>query len=247
MTTVSPPLEYQPLEDLTRACRGETIKFRKGQTSDGRFCLEIFRRALRIDASHSDGNAPIYLDDAARETIIAIYTDFIQAQINRQAVPWIERDDVVQQIWLRFWQAARSGLSFPTLQAALSYLHLATVTTVIEVRRRERQRQREESLEQPEGRSERVLFAAQDMFSEYTRRRFVTRCQEILAEPLERQVFWMRYSMGYAPREIARELAQQGISIKARAPTARIVSDLLEQMIKRLAVDLEIRDLLQSD
>jgi len=75
----------------------------------------------------------------------------------------------------------------------------------------------------------------------------VTRCQELLADPLERQVFWMRYSMGYAPREIARELAQQGISIKARAPTARIVSDLLEQMIKRLAADPEIRDLLQSD
>jgi preprotein translocase subunit SecY len=69
----------------------------------------------------------------------------------------------------------------------------------------------------------------------------------VTSNPLAYRIFWLRYSMGMPPREIAAQLAASGTRIRDRAPTARAVSDLLEQTIERLATDAEIRDLLQAD
>ncbi len=86
-----------------------------------------------------------------------------------------------------------------------------------------------------------------DLFHQLVRKRFRDRCREVLRDPLEHRVFWMRYSMGMPPRDIAATLLRTGIQINGRNPTARRISDLLERSCKQLQNDPEIRDLLRSD
>ena len=85
-----------------------------------------------------------------------------------------------------------------------------------------------------------------DLFDLYSRRRFRERCRELLLDPLESQVFGLRYGQGFTPQEIARMLAQSG---NAPDPpfTARRVSDMLERCFRRFSVDPEIRELLRGD
>lgn len=245
--TTPDDLASLPLDMLEVRCRQETQRYRQSRTSDTRFCLEIFRRALRRSAQVALG-APTYSDEDARTILVAIYSDFIRAQLSPQVTRVVGHDDLVQAVWLRFWQAAKNELAFDTLEQALSYLKQTAVTAQIEARRRQRTHLREQSLE-GELRSlgeERFADERATMFDLHVRRRFRRRCTELLPDPLEQRIFWMRYNMD-KPRAIAQQLAQEGRQLGGYQPTARRVSDLLERLYKRLADDPEIRDLLQSD
>lgn len=246
-------LEQLSLAELETACRQSTALYRRGEgaQSDPRFCLEIFRRALRLRAEEStDATSAASYDEDAWNVLVDIYTDFIKANINRQARHTEALDDLIQQVWLRFWRVARQGrLDFPSLDAALSYIKITTVTTLIESRRAFLERRREESLaylNETTG-TEPVAGTGNDPFTQHARKLFRDRCREVLTDPLEYRVFWMRYSMGIPPREIARQLADEGVMIRERKPNARVVSDLLERSFKRLKLDPEIRDLLRND
>ncbi|NNJ11185.1 sigma-70 family RNA polymerase sigma factor [Chloroflexales bacterium ZM16-3] len=237
---------------LADACLRETARWRYNEASDTQFCLEIFRRALlRSDA--------VFVDEPARETLVTIYTSHIRANISRKAFPHAPGDDMVQQVWLRFWQAATNGsLEFRSLEAALGYLRMVTVSTVIEARKLEWRHQRELALvdltagEEAGDQSPLAMSAlranpADEPFNALQRARFRERCRELIQDPLSYRIFWLRYSMGLPPREIARQLADSGTRLRDRTPTPRAVSDLIDQVMKQLAADLEIRDLLQSD
>jgi len=240
-----PLLAHLSLAEIERACHRETARYRRREPSDGRFCLEIFRRALE----RSDGERRGFSDNAASEVLVRIYTEFIKAQINRAALHSSALEDLVQQVWLRFWRAATTGLEFPSLEAALSYLKLTVVCAVIENQRRTRKQWRLESLEQRIELSgeEGLADHGAEPFSQHARQRFRERCREVLTDPLEHFIFWRRYSMGFAPREIASALASEGVLIKGKSATARAVSDLLDQCFKRLEDDPEIQDLLRND
>jgi DNA-directed RNA polymerase specialized sigma24 family protein len=233
------------LLELAQACQRETKNHRTGKASDSSFCLEIFRRALAI-VTHTTERAPMYVDEPARGVLVSIYSDFIKAQINRRAFKSRDLDELVQNVWLRFWQAARSGLTFTSLQGALDYLRQTTMSALLEECRRQRGAWREQSLDQLVQEVGDVGSGpvAEEPFPQYLRQRFDTRCRELLTNPLERRLFWMRYSMGYAPREIASILAAEGLLIKNRMPTARAVSDALDLVFRRLEQDSEIQDLL---
>ena len=270
MTQQSPSLEILPLTDLEAACRKETRRYRATEPSDPRFCLEIFRRALlqtdlQSNTFHSvreppqsvergvfeqhAHSAPSYQDEEARAVLVRIYTEFITANINRTATHTAVLDDLVDQVWLRFWQAANKGLSFSSLEAALTYLKLATISTLIETQRRERKWRRNVSLQQmvETNGSEILTDSGADLFAEHIRRRFRARCREVLTDPLEYRIFWMRYGMALPPREIARILSGEGVLIKNRSATARAVSDLLERSCRQLRDDPEIQELLSGD
>lgn len=243
----TPPNEL-PLPKLAAACRRETQRYLNGKESDSRFCLEIFRRALAVGAARPGYQAPVFVDEDARTVLVTIYSEFIKAQINRKAVVPLSMEDMVQQVWLRFWQAARSGLSFPSLERALAYLQLTTATAIIEEQRQRRKRWREQSLERLiEEVGEGAAVAGEDVFSELVLARFDARCRELLTDPLERRVFWMRNSMGKKPNQIAVGLTSEGVLIKGQPPTARSVSDLIDRIFQRLKVDPEIRDLLAGE
>jgi hypothetical protein len=243
------PIERLSLADLDTRCRQETRHYRKGEISDSRFCLEIFRRALAYVPAPDTNGQLVAAGEDARTLLVQIYTDYIKANINRAALPSMSLDDLIQTVWLRFWRAANRGLVFPTLDAALNYIKLTTTSALIEERRRERHQQQQESLQMLiEAIGEEPLAdAAADPFDQHAQQRFRTRCREVLTEPLTYRIFWMRYSMGQPPRQIAKDLLREGVLLKGREPTARLVSDLLEWSCEQLSHDHEIRDLLGSD
>lgn len=245
----SPPIERLSLADLDASCRRETQRYRRGGSSDPRFCLEIFHRALKYLPPSPNNVHLISPGEDARTLLVQIYTDYIKANINRAALRTVALDDLVQSIWLRFWRSANRGLVFPTLDAALNYIKLTTTSAMIEERRRERQEQRQHSLQQVVETigEEPLADTAADLFDRHIQGRFRARCREVLTEPLAYRIFWMRYSMGQPPRQIAKELIREGVLLKGREPTARLVSDLLESSCAQLSRDDEIRDLLSGD
>jgi RNA polymerase sigma factor (sigma-70 family) len=270
MAHESPLPESLPLAALEAACRQETRRFRNAGVGDSRFCFEIFRRALLHTADllvSADGartpqrsikrsvrpssteTTPTYGDEAARTVLVQIYTDYIKAHINREAARMTPLDDLVQQVWFRFWRAANNQLIFPSLEAALNYLKQTTISTLLEDQRQWRKRQRDTSLHEIMSRiSEHTLIdSSADLFLAHIQQRFRDRCREVLTDPFEYRVFWMRYGRGLPPREIARELDGEGVLANARPMTARTVSDLLERCCRRLRTDPEIQDLLRGD
>lgn len=257
MSMTPHPYESLKLQELETACRRETQRFRRSEESNPNFCLEIFRRALTHQApmAHAAGHMyagahdkPVYYDEDARNVLINIYTEFIKAQINPAAMKTTPMEDIIQQVWLRFWRAANQGLDFPTLSAALNYLKLTTVSTLIEAQRQARKSWRDESLQLLAETGDDVQGdAGSDLFNSLTQQRFRDRCREVLSDALEYRVFSMRYSIGIPPRDIARELAREGVQIKNRAPTSGAISDMLDRAFRRLRADEEIQDLLQQD
>jgi len=232
------PLAQMSCGELETACQRETRNFRHGRPSDPRFCLAIFHRAL---------GGPE--DEDARTALVRIYTEYIKAHINPAAARNSSVEDLVQQVWLRFWRSAQRGIVFTSLEAALSYLKQTTVSTLIEEQRQWRKRQREASLQQliDDSGDQAMLDSGTDLFGQHVQQRFRDRCRELLRDPLAYRVFWMRYGLGQPPREIARILAGEGAELRGRAPTSRAVSDLLEQSFRVLRQDAEIQDLLRND
>jgi DNA-directed RNA polymerase specialized sigma24 family protein len=239
-------LEQFSLTELEVRCRQETQRFRQQQISDTRYCLEIVQRALRLVPN---APTPTFADNEARELLISIYTSHIEANINRQAQRVVSPEDVVQQVWLRFWSAASRGLHFASLEEALSYLKRATITTLIEEQRQQRRRYRDESLQQHlelvgEGAT---VDLSIDLFADHVRQKFRERCRLLIPDALEYRIFVLRYGVGMPPREIARELAAEGIKLREREPTPRLVSDVLERVFQRLRQDPDIHDLIRDD
>lgn len=241
------PPERLDLAMLEQACREETRRYRRSERSDPRYCLEIFHRALR---------PPPPLDEPARNVLVTLYTDVIVAHINRKAVARSAVDDLVQQVWLRIWQAASKGLSFVSLEAGIAYFGKATLTAVIDEKRRAWEEQRTASFSEmsaglPDGVDPLDRLSTPDqadvLYNEVERAFIRARCYELLTDPLARRVFWMREAMGMPPRAIAQRLVSEDLLIGGKTPTARLVSDMLERAFQRLAADATIRDLLQSD
>jgi DNA-directed RNA polymerase specialized sigma24 family protein len=241
------PLAQMSCGELETACQRETRNFRHGRPSDPRFCLAIFHRALGGPEAGLPG--PRLYDEDARTALVRIYTEYIKAHINPAAVRDSSVEDLVQQVWLRFWRSAQRGILFTSLEAALSYLKQTTVSTLIEEQRQWRKRQREASLQQliDDSGDQAMLDSSADLFGQHVQQRFRDRCRELLRDPLAYRVFWMRYGLGQPPREIARILAGEGAELRGRAPTSRAVSDLLEQSFRVLRQDAEIQDLLRED
>jgi DNA-directed RNA polymerase specialized sigma24 family protein len=234
---------------LEAACRRETKAHRRGERSDGQYCLEIIRRAL-VRVATSGGDQFEWGDLEAQEVFTRIYSEFIKAQINRSALYDVSLDDVVQKVWLRFWHAVAGPkeLHFPTLEAALSYLGSTIASAIIEERRRRRYKDRERSLEQFASELGDAILPddAADPFSDVAKARFRERIRELLND-LEYRVFALRYHGQLRPQVIAPLLHERGVTINGRPPTARGVGDLLERIFRRLKDDPELRDLLQAD
>jgi RNA polymerase sigma factor (sigma-70 family) len=239
-------LQQLDLAAVARSCEQETAKYRRGEPSDERYCLELFKRALAHSAAReAHGSAPRYVDDQAREVLVATYSSYIRLQLNRKAVPAAALDELVQLTWFSFWRAANKGLVFEGLAAALAYMQRVAVSQVISYRRGERQ-QRELSLQahMAETGQEPAAGAESELFTAYQRERFRERCAEVLPTALERQVFWLRYRRGLTPQAIAQVLNQR---LPGTPYTARKVSDILDRCFRRLSEDPEIRDILQAD
>lgn len=249
MTSGGDDVTLLPLAEVQRRCEDETKRYRDHVASDSRFCLEIFRRAIKHAPSREKLNTVVFSDEEARSLLVRMYTGFVHAQMNRKALHWCDQEDIVQQTWLRFWKAVPNLQPFLSLEAALFYLKRTAVSAVIEATRQATQRQREESIQalSDEMNGEEQFAGGVNPVTQQEQERVRTRINELLQNQLDRRIFWMRYSFGLPPREIAPRLGEEGVLIRERLPTARAVSDCLERCIRILQEDPEIRDLLQGD
>lgn len=239
------------LAQLEAECRTQTERFLRGETSDSSFCLEIFRRALQHATVEPNENssAPTYQDEAAREAIIRLYTPLIKTYINRRVLRGRSLEDLCQQVWSRFWQAANRGLDFPTLESALMYIKRATTSTLMEDVRTAIHEAREiqfPTRHEDDGETTLVDSSA-DPFEQQRKRQFWERCAELITDPIENRVFRLRYTTFFKPSEIAKLLNQESLLIHGKQPISRAVSDMLERIMKRLANDGQIQDLLGDD
>lgn len=253
MVSQPPPIELLSLTSLEAECRRKTERYRQGRASDPRFCLEIFRRALQQQPASAVPDAPLYgdnrvvsayVDEDACALLVRIYSPYVRTQLKNASAPAASLEDLEQQVWLRFWQAARQGLTFPSLAGALDYLTHIAYSVRIEALRQLWKRQREESLSYHTAEEDELVDAGADPFDHYAQERIRARYREVITDPLEYRIFRLRYSLGLRPREIADFLKREGVAIKERPPTADAVSRILELIYRRLRQDSELRDLL---
>lgn len=237
-------LKCAPIAMLAEQCRRETERFRKQQASNEQFCLEIFRRALEYIA-----NPEAYHDySEAWEALVAQYNDYIRACLQRTAFAALQiadTEEVVQLVWIRFWEASRRGLSFDHLPKALTYLHLIVTSEVIDKLRQRKDSQDISIEDQVSHGNEVALSIAPSPQQIIEQRRFDARCLEILTHPQERTIFVLQ-RMGYKPKEIADSFRKQGQQLNDREPTPRVISTALERIFDRLKHDHEIMLLLES-
>jgi DNA-directed RNA polymerase specialized sigma24 family protein len=122
------PLAALPRDDLCRRCREETEHYRRARPVDGRFCLEIFRRAI------------VEHDQACWSELYDIYHD--------QALMWCRRagagqhadhEEIITEAWTRFWRYfTTTKLEEATgIAGVLTYLRSCIFTVVIDQRRRQ--------------------------------------------------------------------------------------------------------------
>jgi DNA-directed RNA polymerase specialized sigma24 family protein len=237
-TDESQQIEYLSLDQLELRCLQETGKWRNKEPNDPEFCLEIFRRALQL-ARERSGDTP-HFDEKARALVVKIYTPFIEAHINSRIRRLVELDEVTQEVWLRFWSAARSGLVFDKLPLALGYLRITTLTTIHRMVRIEGQRPGPLS-DTYTGGNEPIAPDA-DVPAEHERKVLYERMLELIPDRQERLLFLMRYYQGLPPREMVRRLALSDQPLQVEE-----IYTILDRIKKRLAKDPTIRDLLQSD
>ncbi len=159
----------------------------------------------------------------------------------------ISVDELIQQLWMQFWQRAanrNNELEFIHLPQLIVFLQVSAKRAVRAERLRQRNEQNIKSIQEiSEQAGEEDLLKASDSFSELTRKRFRERVAELLTDPLNSDIFRLYYA-GYRRREIANYLQLRGVLIKEKAPTARVVGDALDRILKKLEADPEIRDLL---
>ncbi|NJM07974.1 sigma-70 family RNA polymerase sigma factor [Candidatus Gracilibacteria bacterium] len=243
------PPQALALPDLIACCADETQRYRAGQLSANQYRLELFQRAVRHNAPRSSSQrCPHYSDEAARTALVETYSGFVRARLCRAAIDPLPLDDMQQQVWLRFWQAANSGIEFASLEAALSYLNCAVTSTIYETRRVQ-QRRREHSLQRLlVSSSEELLFMSSSepgerLFDEW----LLSECYTRLHDPSEAYIFRLRYENGLPPRAIACVLRAQGARLRDNEPDATAVSQVLDSCRRRLRADGAFAALLREE
>jgi DNA-directed RNA polymerase specialized sigma24 family protein len=243
------------LEVLSKRFQEETRRYRKTRDGDPRYGLEIVHRALRLVRPRqllSDGavQPAVYADEDARNVLTACFNDYIKAQLNKHGLRVAQRDpdDLLQEVWTKFWSVDESKRSFETLASFFSYLKLTAVRTLSAAVEQGDRRKDEQSIQAMNELAGYDSFAdpAADPFTQTAQRRFQERWREIITDPLEQELL-MLYIKGYRPREIAAELVARGMMLNGRLPDSAMVSYRIDSILERLASDPEIGDLLRAD
>lgn len=226
---------------LAERCRQETERYRKKQASDEQFCLELFRRALNL-SSRSDG-ADVW------DALVRQYDGYIRACFQRtafSALNIVDTDEIVQLVWIRFWEASRRNLTFDHISKALNYLKLIVTSEIVDAIRKGKRGVHDISLDMQAMRGqEPTLPREQSPQHVVEQQRFDARCLEMITNTQDREIFILS-RMGYKPADIAQVLQKRGQHINNREPTSRRVSDALERIFERLQGDEELIVLLEA-
>lgn len=227
------PPEQLAVGDLARCCAEETTKFLKQSTSNDRFCLELFRRAI------------IRRDEAAWQHIYQQYAPLVLTWVtqHQSAVQLLGQEggaSLVNAAFAKFSQAltpAKIG-NFDSLASVLKYLKMCVHSVVADEVRARQARQYEETLEmvehEPSGSD-----PADDVVAQLSAQRLWTIIQEELNGEDERVLLYLAYVQGMKPGEICAQY-------RHLFPTVDDVYRIKRNVLERLRRNRRLRNLFRQ-
>jgi hypothetical protein len=115
---------------LAEHCKREISNYRRGETYDERYCLELLRRAT------------LQCDQSAWECLQQVFGDIMRSWMRRHprreaAFRLDSEENYVVQAFERFWQATTQNqkLEFGTISAALKYLRASLNGAILDTLR----------------------------------------------------------------------------------------------------------------
>ena len=214
-----------PFSELTTRCQEETARYFQTQSSDGRYCHEIFRRAL------------VEQDERAWEVIHRQYSPLVLHWLkrgNRLAKVDESPDALINETFAKFWNAMspEKFATFPELKSVLRYLELCAGSVMLDWLRRRHLNSDEDDPESPD-RSESLVDEIEDkeLFDQIYQR---------LKGDAERLVFFAMFTLGMKPSEICDEWPY-------RFPTVKRVNQIRQNFVDRLSRDEALRRYYRGD
>ena len=195
---VSVPMELEPIpaamseSALAERCKKEIDNYRRGNTCDERYCLELLRRAtLQRDQSAWE---------CLQQIFVEITRSWMRCHPSREAAYRLDSEEnYLARAFERFWQATtqHQKLEFSTIAAALCYLR-ASLNGVVLDTLRDYSRRREVALPAPDFPGEPLLQEDVDSGEIWEI------LKKVLHDPREQRVAYLLFHCGLKPREIIR-------------------------------------------
>lgn len=195
--------EKLTLAELHVYCVEELRRHRQKVQVDGRYCMELARRAMILQM------------DAAWEALVRLLNDNVLIWLRAHpsyglAISYDSEENYVALTFTRFWSAMRDQrLRFTNLPTFLSYLHATLNSTVIDTMR-SYIRARCVSLLDPAV-AESAEIAVEETYDDDGTWHTI---QSLLENAEERQLMYLLYYCGLKPRDIAARFPEQFRDVK---------------------------------
>ena len=216
---------------LAEQCIREFGKYRKGEPSDDRYGLELFRRAI----TQQDQHAWEWLQQCYNQLVLS----WIHRHPKREAAYCLDSEkNYVAQAFARFWLATthKQKLEFSTLAAALQYLR-ASLNGVIIDTLRAYSRSKEASLPEPGTPGEPLVEDTIDSGELWRLLR------DMFPGEQEQRLIYLSFYCGLKPREIVRYRSQEFSDVQT---VYRLRRNIYERLLRdsghlrwRLGIDGE--------
>lgn len=195
-------LRHMDLTVLEEHCGKEMQKQRRKEVFDDQYCLEIFRRAIVQRADQ----AWVTLQQRFGETVRVWLRSHHSSDL---ALRHDSEENYIALTFSRFWYAVREQqVEFPTIYAALSYLH-ATLNGVIIDSLRTQRRAREVPLPETDAPDEPISPEREDEDQSIWKS-----LQGLIADTREQRVLYLLYYCGLKPREVVARCPQEFSDVK---------------------------------
>jgi hypothetical protein len=188
-STINTPPHEMSLEALAHHSLLEMHKFRRKESSDDRYCLELLRRAL------------VERDEAAWSIVYTQWQESVRrwfrGNTNRTAaLRHDEEQSYIDDTFKRFWQSVKAEqLELPTLAGVLQYLRLCLNSVIIDTLRTYA-RKKVQALPGPDSPDELVV---EDSYHESE---WWSVIESMLIDGRERRAVYLLYHCGLKPKEI---------------------------------------------
>ena len=189
---LEPPPGVMSISALAEHCTREISNYRRGETYDERYCLELLRRAT------------LQGDQFAWECLQRVFGEIMRSWMRRHprremALRLDSEENYVVQAFERFWQATTQNqkLEFGTISAALKYLRASLNGAILDTLRAY-SRNREVAL--PESGSPEEPFVEDDTDSSEVWEML----KRTLHDTREQRLAYLLFHCGLKPREIIR-------------------------------------------
>ena len=182
-------LDQMNLTTLADLCRDELNRYRRRESSEEQYCMELLRRAVLEQAEQ----AWAVMQQCFSETLRC----WIRSHASRDTVLLLDSEEnYIAQTIARFWFALRDEpVTFPSLAALLNYLR-ATLNGILIDTLRQYRRPQVAPLPEPGFVEEPVAEDTLDGESIWQS------IQSLLSDPCERRLSYLLYYCGLKPREI---------------------------------------------